>query len=110
MVDINDRTLEITISRGDDAPYVIYFDDEIPPDGTEAIITVKRHLNSGNKVIEKTVSVRDGAINFAFTSDETNLIPDTYVWDVRLKYANGEIYTPIPPSPFTILGVVGNVS
>lgn len=109
MVEVDRITKEVKLSRGDTAILSFDFEGDIPPDGTTCVITVKDHLVSKSGILTKSDSVRNAQVSFDFTEDDTkDLKFGTYYYDVRLFYADGSVITPIPPTPFKIVRVVGN--
>ena len=108
MFDINGSS--IAISREDTAVFTVTFDgDDIPEDGTAVILTVKPSLEKESSVIEKQLQIQDGQIVIALNSEDTDLPPRHYYWDLRILYNNGEVFTPMQPGNFIIREVVGNV-
>lgn len=108
MVIINGK--EITISSGDNATLTITLTGEVPADGTTALFTVRKSVDlTEAPVIEKELTVSSGQVVVDLTSAETEIPWFDYVWDLRLIYENGDVYTPFAPEIFRVCEVVGNV-
>lgn len=102
---------KIAISRGDSRiiPCRFRSKSRAPEDGTIAVVTLKRDYNDKSKVWEKKYIILDGKFNIHLTHDDTNLLDDVvYLYDVQLRYSDGQQYTLIPPTEFKILGVCGD--
>lgn len=102
---------KISISRGDSRIIPCRFRSmsRAPEDGTIAVVSLKRHYSDRAKVWEKKYRIIDGRFNIYLTHDDTNLLDDvTYLYDVQLRYPDGQQYTLIPPTQFKILGVCGD--
>ena len=109
MVKVDDISKEVSISRGDTAMLTFDFDGDIPPNGTTCVITIKEHLTGKQYVLAKTTEVENAQVSFEFAEEDTmNLSFGTYYYDLRLFYVDGSVVTPITPTAFRILSVVGN--
>ena len=104
---------KITITRGDCQPFTITLaGEDVPPDGTEVLFTVKKTAGYQEPVIEKRLPLSGGAIEIQLMNEDTKNLPfGTYEWDIRLPdlYGEGEPYTPMEPAMFEIAKVIGNV-
>ena len=102
---------KIAISRGDSRIIPCRFRSmsRAPEDGTVAVVTLKRDYNDNSKVWEKRYIIIGGRFNIHLTHDDTNLLNDVvYLYDVQLRFPDGQQYTLIPPTEFKILGVVSD--
>ena len=99
----------IAVSRGDSAYIIIDITGDVPDDGTEALFTVKKGLD-GKASFIKRLTVQGGSIEVNISSVDTNkLAPGKYYWDLRIIYSENDVNSPIPPCPFVVMGVVGDV-
>ena len=102
---------DIELTRGDSLTLRIDLKGRDLPDGTEAVLTVKKRVRDEEIVLRKRCDASSELLTIALETEETNLTPGTYVWDVRLRIPqeNGsfEIYTPMEYAALTILPVVG---
>ena len=98
-----DRDNAIHLTRGDTAriSLAVTASDGTAYDYSEdtVLFTVKANTMTADTLIEKTVT--DGVINLT-TSDTNGLSYQTYVYDVQLVTAGGDICTVIPPSKFIV--------
>lgn len=109
----NIKENKIEISRGDTGTMSITFGGDVPYDGTIALVTLQKTLGyttkSTQNVWQKRLQITDGSCLIRFSSDDTNHPAGKYLWDLRLLYSNGDIYTPIKPTEFNIIETVGDV-
>ena len=95
---------EIHIPRGEPGSFDIQYTSEPPADGTRILFSVKKDEDDETALIEKVMEAADGKITVELTSEDTDLEPGNYKWD--LVEENG--YRPIIPALFSIGKVVGN--
>ena len=95
---------EIYIPKGEPGSFDIQYTSDPPEDGTKVLFSVKKSTEDEEALIEKTMEVNDGKITVELSSDDTNLEPGNYKWD--LVQEDG--YRPIIPALFSIGKVVGN--
>ena len=100
---------DVVISKGDTGKITVTFTGEVPENGTVALVTLRESVNKCEAVWEKRVAVHDGVIVIDLSSEDTDIPFFSYVWDIRLIYENGDIYSPFPPAKFTVCEVVGDV-
>ena len=99
----------ITISRGDTGALTVTLTGDVPADGTIALVTVREDINMAAAVWEKRIEINDGTMVIPILSEDTDIPPMDYYWDIRLLYQNGDIYTPFAPALFRVCEVVGDV-
>lgn len=95
---------EIYIPKGEPGSFDIQYTSEPPADGTRILFSVKKDEDDETALIEKVMEAADGKITVELTSEDTDLEPGNYKWD--LVEENG--YRPIIPALFSIGKVVGN--
>lgn len=101
--------LKIEISKGDSGVLTLRFTGEdIPPNDTIVLFTVRKNVDSEEKLIEKRLEMEDGECIVQLTVDDTELPYGRYWWDVRLLYETGDVYTPMRPAEFLIVETVGD--
>lgn len=106
---IKDNSTMMAVSKGDSGYFTVTITGDVPPNGTEAIFTIKRKLD-GQASLIKHLSLVDGEVLIELSSQDTNkLDPGKYFWDLRIIISETEVATPVPPSLFQVLGVVGDV-
>ena len=109
MLEVNN--LKIEVSKGDTGTLTLQFTGEdVPPNDTQALFTVRKNIDSEEKLIEKMLEIADGECVVPLTVADTNFPYGRYWWDVRLIYDTGDIYTPMKPAEFRIVQVVGDPS
>jgi hypothetical protein len=105
---------DIELTRGDSLQFRVTITGRELPQGTAALFTVRQRPRDENAVIEKQLAVdADGVVLVGLASDDTDITPRTYYWDLRVLMPLGdgtfEVRTPMEYATFTILEVVGNV-
>lgn len=95
---------DIYIPKGEPGSFDIQYTSEPPADGTRILFSVKKDEDDETALIEKVMEAADGKITVELTSEDTDLEPGNYKWD--LVEENG--YRPIIPALFSIGKVVGN--
>lgn len=69
-------------------------------DGDTAVLTVKKNLKAKTALLQKTLE--NGL--FYFTHEDTQALPaGTYVYDVQVTLADGQVYTVLGPSTYRLL-------
>ncbi|MEG1892072.1 MAG: hypothetical protein RSB91_05425 [Clostridia bacterium] len=99
--------LNIRITRGDTAWLMIQLSGDVPADGTEAVITLKRGQLEATPIWVKREQVRGGVVTLRLANEDTELPLGAYRWDMRLKM-DGEIVTPFTPRRFEVVEAVGD--
>ena len=102
--------MKISISRGDTGSITVTFTgQDTPADGTIALITMQKTMDSEEPIWEKRLSIAGGRVTIPFYSADTvNLSRGKYCWCLRLLYENGDVYTPMKtPQPFEVLPANG---
>ena len=105
---------DIELTRGDSLQFRITITGRRLPAGTAALFSVKERPRDRKAVIEKRLEVdTDGLTLVGLSSEDTDITPRTYYWDLRVLIPLGdgtfEVRTPMEYAAFTILEVIGNV-
>ena len=97
----------IRLTRGDTADFSISVQNEVSKDSYEIQagdtfrFTVKESSEDTDIVLQK---VLNGLDSFTIEPDDTKSLEyGDYVYDVELTTEDGDVYTIIPPSRFTIM-------
>lgn len=102
---------DVELTRGDSLVLRIDLKGRDLPEGTEAVLTVKKRVRDEQIVLRKRCDASSEILSIALEAQETNLVPGVYVWDVRLRIprpdGSFEIYTPMEYAALTILPAVG---
>lgn len=105
--------LDIELTRGDTIQFKVTFAGRVLTNDSIALFTIKRRTRDEEAIVEKRVPITDNTANIGLSSDDTDLIPRTYYWDLRVLIPLGDgtfdVKTPMEYATFTILEVVGNV-
>ena len=106
MISVNGTT--ITMTRGDTVRIQIGIkdgnNDYTPQEGDVIQFTAKRYLNATSAAISKTIP--NNTLILAFEPSDTNKLPyGSYLYDIQLTYANGDVDTFISGS-LVLLGEV----
>ena len=95
---------DITVTRGDTLHLEISVVDQdnqeyVLQDGDKLVFTLKKNVNTKEIILQKDIIANKLTINH---TDTTLLSYSTYVYDVQLTQANGDVTTVIKPSKFII--------
>lgn len=105
--------LNIELTRGDSLQFKVTFSGRELPEGTKALFTVKKSPRSDTPTIEKEIEIADNVIYVGLASENTDVSPRTYYWDIRVLIPQGdgtyEVKTPMEYAAFTIMEVIGDV-
>lgn len=100
---------DISITRGDTAYINFALTDST---GTAVVLQandrvrcqVRDRDTDGELLFEGEMSYANNAITWHIRPEDTaDAAPGTYYWDAQLEYVNGDIYTFVPVSRFTVL-------
>lgn len=106
---------DIKISKGDTLILKVHFNNANFPKMTKVLFTVRTYPNNPDHVILKEYTFdENGDIIIFIPSQETNIFPFEYSWDIRVLIpiegqTEFEVVTPFVPAKFEVLKVVGNV-
>ena len=103
---------DIEITRGDSLMFRIRLSGRDLPEGSVGLFTVKAHPRDAQPLIQKRMSAGTEELLIHLTPKETDLLPRTYFWDVRvlipLESGGYELETPMEYAAFTVLEAVGH--
>lgn len=102
---------DIELTRGDTLFFKINLDGRTLPEGSVGYFTVKPSAKAEEAVIYKKLDASDGVLDIRLTSEDTDIAPRTYYWDVRvlipLEDGGYEVETPMEYASLTILDAIG---
>lgn len=102
---------DIELTRGDTLFFKIHLDGRTLPEGSVGYFTVKPSAKAEEAVIYKKLDASDGVLDIRLTSEDTDIAPRTYYWDVRvlipLEDGGYEVETPMEYASLTILDAIG---
>lgn len=103
MIRACDRKIEFT--AGDTGVIHVLFAGDIPAEGTTAVLTVRKTVDSEEPSLVKEAQVEGWKADFVFAESDTADLPrGEYGWMVTLRFENGDVNTPMRyPEPFEIL-------
>lgn len=90
MVEINGTTIKLT--RGNTLRLGLELDRPLE-EGEEIKYGFKESYDDTECLIEKTILAGDDVAMYLAPSDTKELPYGTYVWDAKIIYANGDVYT-----------------
>ena len=83
MLEINGKGIVLT--RGDTTRFTIRLEGRDVADDTRTVFTVKKSAwRHAKTVIEKEISVVDGAVHVFLEPEDTDIDAGEYVWDIRV--------------------------
>ena len=74
----------IELTQGDTLFFTLKLTGRDLPEGSVAYFTVKPGPRSDEKLIEKKLDAGGETLHIRLTSEDTDLQPRTYFWDVRV--------------------------
>lgn len=101
--------VNISLTRGDSAYLTLHvnFNDEeyIPQEGDKIHCQVRTEMNDGSLLFGSRDMDGDGVNPLTWhivPNDTKDCIVGDYYWDAQIEMANGDVFTFIPASTFTI--------
>ena len=92
------------VVKGDTAMFDITLDNYTFTEGDRVYFTVKKRIKDSQHVIQKVVDVFEENIAKVYlTTEDTNVEPGIYVYDIQVSLTNGIVDTIVLPSKFEIL-------
>jgi hypothetical protein len=107
MLNYNVDTRTITMVAKDTGDFVIAIDNYLLAEGDTVYFTVNDSLEKENALISLVAKefINNKAV-FHLTSQNTNLAPGDYYYDVQVNTADGRVDTVLGPAKFKITGGV----
>lgn len=107
MLNYNAETQTISMIAKDTGDFVVSIDNYLLADGDNVYFTVNDGLEKENALISIVVSefINNKAI-IHLSSEDTNLAPGTYQYDIQVDTADGRVDTVLGPAKFKIAGGV----
>ena len=92
------------VVKGDTAMFDITLDNYTFTEGDRVYFTVKKRIKDSQYVILKVVDVlEENTARVYLTTEDTNIEPGIYVYDIQVSLTNGIVDTVVLPSKFEIL-------
>ena len=94
----------INVTKGDTAVVNLALDNYKFQEGDRVTLTVKNNINDTVYVLQKIVTeFEEGTAKIMLSSDDTNVEPIKYVYDIQVDLADGRVQTVVTPSTFKVL-------
>lgn len=107
MLKFNDETKTITIVSKDTGDFVLAVDNYLLDTGDVVYFTVNDKIEDSPALISKMITTfTDNKALIRLTSNDTNLTPGTYYYDVEVNTADGRVDTILGPAKFKVIGGV----
>ena len=107
MLNYNDETKTITIIAKDTGDFVVNIENYLLDEGDVVYFTVNNALELENPLISLEVKqFTNNKATFHLTSENTNLAPGNYFYDIQVNTADGRVDTIAGPAKFKVLGGV----
>jgi len=105
------KQFNVSLTRGDTAYIAINLVDEsgaviVLGDGDSVRCQVREAPNGGTLLFTGVIEISDEIIWHIRPEDTANADPKEYHWDCEVVFSNGDVFTFIPDSVFTILDEV----
>ena len=106
----DESTLEMRLTRGDTVTLEFQFEGDIPGANDYVCFTIKKATGDKNFKVEKEMTqIESDVFRVEINAQDTMYLPfGKYTWDIRVFYQDGQVTTPMNPSPFIVAEVVGN--
>lgn len=102
MLQIKDNTMSII--RKDTGVFEFTVENYTLTTGDTVYFTVAEEPGSQQKVIQKIVTeFRDGVAQFSISATDSDIEPGTYVYDIQVNRADGQVDTVIGPAKFKVI-------
>lgn len=102
MLQIKDNTLSII--RKDTGAFEFTIENYTLAEGDIVYFTVAEEAGSQKPLFQKVVTeFRDGVAQFSISAIDSNIEPGTYVYDIQVNRADGQVDTVIGPAKFKVI-------
>lgn len=102
MLHIKDNTMSMV--RKDTGTFEFSVENYTLTDGDIVYFTVAEDVGSQQKVIQKLVGeFNNGVAQFNISKTDSDIEPGTYVYDIQVNRADGQVDTVIGPAKFKII-------
>lgn len=107
MLTIDKDTNKITIVTKDTGDLLLSLDNYILDTGDTVVFTVNTEVELENPLIQKTYTEFEGGkCLIRLTTEDTDLAPGNYLYDIQVNTADGRVDTVIGPARFKLVGGV----
>lgn len=107
MLSFDSDTNTMKMVRKDTGDFVVSFNNYLLDTGDEVIFTVNTDYDKEDALIQKEITEFDNHTAIIhITSEDSDLEPNTYLYDIQINTADGRVDTVMGPSKFKIVGGV----
>lgn len=105
MIHFDKDTKKISMIVKDTGDFAINISNYVLAEGDEVVFTVNTQRELETPVIQKRITdFTDGKAIVSLTSEDTNVAPGDYLYDVQVNGANGKVDTILGPAKFKFEG------
>ena len=102
MLHIKDNTMSMV--RKDTGSFEFSLENYTLTTGDTVYFTVAEDVGSKQKVIQKVVTeFNNGVAQFSISATDSDIEPGTYVYDIQVNRADGQVDTVIGPAKFKVI-------
>lgn len=109
MFKIDNETKTMTVIRKDTALFTVSLDNYVLSAGDKLTFTVASALDQITSLVQvNVVDFIAGSASVILNSEDTNMEPGNYLYDVQVITKDGRVDTVMGPAKFKVLGGVTN--
>lgn len=109
MFKIDNETKTMTVIRKDTALFTVSLDNYVLSAGDKLTFTVAAALDQITSLVQvNVVDFIAGSASVILNSEDTNMEPGNYLYDVQVITKDGRVDTVMGPAKFKVLGGVTN--
>ena len=107
MLSFNKDTQMMTIIAKDTGTFVLTLDNYLLENGDTVYFTVNSELEKPEPILQKVITTFNNySAVIQLTTEDTDLAPGTYLYDIEVNTVDGRVDTVIGPAKFKVAGGV----